>query len=191
MPEPLRALITGGPGSGCTTTAAWIAQHLGLAHFDSDRYFHKPTDPPYQEQYSPEERRELITRDLGLDLKTHAATSSAWILSGSVASWGLTGLAPTHGILLDIGPAARITRLAQRERQRFGTRLDPGGDLHAEHHDFMKWAEAYELRSDRGRNLTTDHAFLISSCPHLLHLREDLPFPTACERVREFLESAG
>lgn len=180
---PIRALITGGPGSGCTTTAAWIAERLGLIHFDSDHYFHKPTDPPFQEQYSPEERRGLITREL------HTRSESPWILSGSVATWGLdlSGLGLTHGIILDVGCAERLKRLALRERARFGARLDPGGDLHAEHLDFMEWARGYETRTDHGRNFGTDRQFVVASCPEVLHIHENLSHEATCGRVLEFL----
>jgi adenylate kinase family enzyme len=176
-------LITGGPGSGCTSTAAWLAERLGLAHFDSDHYFHKPSDPPFQEQYSPEERRERIGRDLRAE--------QAWILSGSVATWGLEGLQPTHGIILDVGSAVRLQRLARRERERFGDRLEAGGDLHAEHAEFMQWAEGYEIRTDRGRNLKTDFGFLVGNTPRLLEICEELVFGETCELVCEFLANGA
>lgn len=175
----VRVLITGGPGSGCTSTAAWIAERLGLVHFDSDHYFHKPTDPPYQEQYSPEERRERLGGDL--------QAAPAWILSGSVATWGLPDLEATHGIILNVGSQVRLRRLVQRERERFGIRLDAGGDLQGEHEDFIRWAEGYESREERGRNLKTDLEFLRKTTPHLLQIREDLAFAKVYELVREFL----
>jgi adenylate kinase family enzyme len=179
----VRVLITGGPGSGCTSTASWIAARLGLVHLDSDHYFHKPTDPPYQEQYSPEERRERLGGDL--------QAAPAWILSGSVATWGLPDLQATHGIILDVGSKVRLRRLVQRERERFGVRLDGGGDLQAEHEEFMRWAESYESREGRGRNLKTDFEFLVANTSQLLEIRDDLPFGKTCELVREFLTKAG
>lgn len=175
----MRALVTGGPGSGCTSTAAWIAERLGLVHFDSDSYFHKPTEPPYQEQYSPEERRELIGRDL--------EAVPDWILSGSVATWGLADLQLSHGVILEVGSAVRLERLARRERERFGARIEVGGDLQGEHEDFMKWAADYESRSERGRNLKTDLEFLGGSSAKVLEIREDLAFDETCGLVCEFL----
>jgi adenylate kinase family enzyme len=179
--SPVRALVTGGPGSGCTSTAAWIAERLGLVHFDSDSYFHKATEPPYQEQYSPEERRELMGRDL--------EAVSDWILSGSVATWGLGDLQLSHGVMLDVGSAVRLKRLSRRERERFGARIEVGGDLRAEHEDFMKWAEGYESRSERGRNLKTDLEFLRGSSAKVLEIREDLDFDETCGLVCEFFRS--
>ena len=54
----MRVLISGGPGAGCTSTAKLIGAELGMQVFDSDTFFHKPTDPPFQEQYAPDERRQ-------------------------------------------------------------------------------------------------------------------------------------
>ena len=56
----VQLLITGGPGSGATTTAEALARRLGVACFDSDDFFHKPSDPPFVEQYSKDERNQRI-----------------------------------------------------------------------------------------------------------------------------------
>ncbi|MCB1210680.1 MAG: hypothetical protein KDK97_15220 [Verrucomicrobiales bacterium] len=175
----MRAIITGGPGAGCTSTAARVAAMLGVLHFDSDAYFHKPTDPPYQEPYSPEERRARIARDL--------QAQDSWILSGSVATWGLADLGLTHGVVLDVGGPVRLARLAQRERARFAGRIEVGGDMREEHESFMAWAEGYEARNDWGRNLPTDLAFVRAECPLVSVIREQLEFEETCEVVRRFL----
>lgn len=75
-------LITGGPGSGATTTGKAVSEAVGALWCDSDSFFHKPTDPPFQEQYSKEERSTLLHDSL--------SSSSSWILSGSISAWGIT-----------------------------------------------------------------------------------------------------
>src|SRR5690606_16819331 len=127
---------------------------------DSDSYFHKPTDPPFQDQYTPEERRNR----LGSALKAQ----SGWILSGSVATWGLDPFEPTHGVFLAIPKKVRLDRLATRQRNQFGPRIAPGGDMQEEHESFMEWAAGYEERTGAGRNSTTDRLFLETQCAHLL-----------------------
>ena len=152
----MRLLISGGPGSGCTSTAHAVGQRLGLPVFDSDSYFHKPTDPPFQEQYSPEERRTLLASDL--------SAQPNLILSGSVATWGLDALAPTHGVFLSVSKTTRLQRLLKRQRCQFGRRIDAGGDMAEEHEAFMLWSAGYEEGSGIGRNIQMDRAFLQSHC---------------------------
>jgi adenylate kinase family enzyme len=175
----MRILISGGPGSGCTSTAQTLGKRLGLPVLDSDSYFHKPTDPPFQEQYTPEERRVR----LGGDLKA----TPEWILSGSVATWGIAFLEQSHGVFLDTPKDVRLHRLMNRQRSQFGARIEPGGDMQEEHESFMEWAAGYEDRSGPGRNHATDRAFLETNCGHLLVLKEDQAMEEIVSRIISFL----
>ena len=157
-------LISGGPGAGCTSTAKLIGAEFDLPVFDSDTFFHKPTDPPFQEQYSPDERRELLLSELNV--------FSGWILSGSIATWGLDLLPVQFGVFLDTPRDERLRRLALRERERFGERIDAGGDLYTENKDFMEWASGYEARSGRGRNRGTDRDFIKQQCNHFIEIHQ-------------------
>ena len=112
----MRILISGGPGSGCTSTAKLIGAVLGLPVFDCYAYFHKPTDPPFQEQYPPDERRQLIAGDLD--------ATSDWILSGSIAIWHVDLPIVHFGVFLDTPKEERLRRLRLRECERFGSRID-------------------------------------------------------------------
>ena len=105
-------LISGGPGSGCTSTAKLLGDRLGIPVLDSDSFFHKPTNPPFQEQYSPVERRRLLSEAL--------AQSSDWILSGSIATWDVDLPTIHFGVCMDIPKKVRMRRLELRERDRFG-----------------------------------------------------------------------
>ena len=175
----IRLLISGGPGSGCTSTAKVVGERLGLAVFDSDAFFHKPTDPPFQEAYAPEERCAILGAALGAE--------TSWVLAGSVATWGLKSLAPTHGVFLEIPRDTRLRRLMERQRQQFGARIDPGGDMHGEHESFMEWAAGYEGRTEVGRNLRTDRAFLQGCGGRFLVLTEDEGMEKVATRIVEFL----
>jgi adenylate kinase family enzyme len=177
----MRLLIAGGPGSGCTSTALVIGRRLGLPVFDSDAYFHKPTEPPFQEQYTPEERRERLSSALGAQV--------SWILSGSVATWELEGLQSTHGVFLDVPKDARMGRLEKRQRAQFGSRIDPDGDMAQEHADFMTWAAGYEGRTERGRNRQTDRAFLETQCARFLAVTEDAAREEVVARIAAFTEA--
>ncbi len=175
----MRILISGGPGSGCTSTASAIGAALDLPVFDSDLFFHKPTDPPFQQQYSVDERRDL--------LKSALTGEETWILSGSIATWGLSDFTPTHGVFLGIPNGERLTRLEQRQRAKFGSRIDPAGDMTEEHSSFLEWAAGYESRVDAGRNLVTDRSFLESRCDRFMIINAVAPFQQLIDNVIEFL----
>lgn len=175
----MRILISGGPGSGCTSTAKLIGAELSLPVFDSDTYFHKPTDPPFQEQYSPAERRQLIVGDL--------RETSDWILSGSIASWDVDLPSILFGVFLDTPKEERLRRLELRERERFGSRIDVGGDLHRENKEFMEWASGYEDRSGIGRNRISDRSFLVRQCEYFLEISHPLSLDGIFSEIREFI----
>lgn len=158
----MRLLISGGPGSGCTSTAEKISEKMGIPLFDSDSFFHIPSDPPFKKQYSPEERRAMLGSALSRE--------SSWIVSGSVATWGLISFRPTHGVLLNVPALIRLSRLERRQRDRFGRRIDIGGDMHDEHEAFVGWAAAYEERHGIGRNLSTDREFILNHCDRFMSI---------------------
>lgn len=175
----IRLLISGGPGSGCTSTARALGERLGVPVVDSDAYFHKLTDPPFQEQYTLEERRALMRPVLDPE--------GSWILSGSVATWGLHALAPTHSVFLNTPQATRLQRLLDRQRAQFGVRIDPGGDMQEEHDAFLEWAAGYEEREGSGRNLATDRGFLTAQCARFLEVNDDEALDEIVSRLEKFV----
>ena len=110
----MRVLISGGPGSGCTSTAQLLGDKIGVQVLDSDSFFHKLTTPPYQEQYSPDERRLLLADAL--------AKSPDFILSGSIATWDIDLPTIHFGVCLDTPKEVRMRRLELRERERLARR---------------------------------------------------------------------
>lgn len=177
----MRLLISGGPGSGCTSTAEKIGHEMGVAIFDSDSFFHKPSNPPFQEQYSPEERRLMLGSAL--------TGNPSWIVSGSVATWGLSSFKPTHGVLLNVPKTVRLQRLVKRQRNQFGGRIDIGGDMHGEHEAFIEWAAAYEERVGIGRNLATDSEFLMNQCDSFMSIDQIADIHVIAGRIMNFLSN--
>lgn len=41
----------------------------------------------------------------------------------------------------------RIERIKIREKQKFGTRIMPGGDMYTQHIEFLEWARKYDTGS--------------------------------------------
>jgi adenylate kinase family enzyme len=141
-----RIHVFGASGSGTTTLGRALATRLGCPHFDADDYYWVSTDPPFRTKRPPEERMELLRKDL---------RPPAWVLSGSMVIWGdpLIHLF-TAAVFVYTSATVRFQRLLERERTRYGERIEPGGDMHRQHGEFMQWASSYDeprtdLRSKR------------------------------------------
>lgn len=137
--------ILGPSGSGTTTIAEKLSQKYGLAHFDADDYFWKPTDPPYQNLRSIAARRKLLKKDL--------AGESAWIISGSFCGWGDIFRADFELVIYLWSPInVRLDRLRKREQQRFGSAVLPGGRMYERHQKFLDSAARYDYDQTEVRN---------------------------------------
>ena len=176
----VQLLITGGPGSGATTTGTMISKVLEVPWLDSDDYFHKPTDPPFQQQYSKKERHQLLHEKIG--------SSDSWILSGSISAWEIPDIHFSHAVLLNIATSIRIQRLKLRELERFGNRIRDGGDMYDEHTGFLRWASCYETGELEGRSLPMERKFLESNCTDLLEIERELPLDVLTKSIMAFLD---
>lgn len=152
--NPVRVVVLGASGTGKSTLAEALATHLAIPHFDSDAYYHRPTDPPYREPRPPEERRALLERDL--------APHPSWTLSGGALAWTpRPALEPTLLVFLDLPMELRLERLLARERARFGDRLLPNGDMADDHREFMAWTRGYDDGSAEGTNTRPIHESIL------------------------------
>lgn len=138
--------VFGASGSGTTTLGAALAAELGVLHLDADDFYWRKTDPPYREKVPPEERVDAIL--------ARVEDHDRWVLSGSLCSWSarlvhLFDLA----VLVRLDPTERMRRLRAREYERYGERIDPGGNRHDEHLAFMAWAEKYDTEQAPLRTL--------------------------------------
>lgn len=129
--------IFGASGSGTSTLGKKICNELGYRFMDTDDYFWLPTNPKYIHKRPAGERLELMKNDID--------NSENVVISGSLAGWGdeLVALF-TLAIRLETETSIRIDRLKKREKEAFGSRIAPGGDMYQNHVDFMEWAEAYD-----------------------------------------------
>ncbi|WP_343717762.1 AAA family ATPase [Inquilinus sp.] len=175
---PRRIHITGASGSGTTTLGRALAAATGALHLDTDDVYWLPTDPPFQDKRPIPDRLAML--DEALD------RADRWVLTGSLISWG-DPLIPRFDLVvfLYIPPALRLARLRTREIERYGAAaLAPGGAMHATHHAFLDWAEAYDVGTRVGRNLEAHNAWLSRlPCP-VLRIEGDT---TVEERVRRVL----
>ena len=148
----MRIYVTGASCAGVTTLGRTLAPLLGLRHVDVDDFYWLPTNPPFTTKRPADQRVALIEQALGDD---------DWVLTGSLDGWGdalITGVDLI--VLVTTTTPVRLARLAQRERQRFGDRIAPGGDMHAIHVAFREWASRYDDPDFSGRNRARHDAWL-------------------------------
>lgn len=177
-----RINILGASGCGASTVGRALAETLTVPHFDSDDFYHEPTDPPFQRQRSPQDRHALIMAKL--------ADTSSWVLSGGVAGWvPYPRLDFTLMVFLWAPASIRIERLRRREQERFGERVLPGGDMHADHEAFIAWAWRYDEGDIEGKTLARHEAYLAAqSCP-VLELRGEMTTAEAIGRILAKLDN--
>ena len=130
--------IFGASGSGTTTLGKKICEELGYSLMDTDDYFWMPTDPKFTQKRPVDQRIELIKKDI--------AQSKNVVISGSLTDWGDI-LIPyfTLAIRIEMEQELRIKRLIQREKERYGSRIEPGGDMYRQHLTFVEWAKSYDI----------------------------------------------
>ena len=178
-----RINILGASGCGATTTGRAVAAALSAAHFDSDDYFHAPSDPPFQKPRPALERHAMIVRDLG--------ARPSWVLSGGVAGWTpYPALDFTLVVLLWTPTIERIARLRRREAERFGARIAPGGDMHEIHEAFVAWASRYDAGDVEGKTLARHEAYLAAQTCAVLDLREAMTVAERTETILHALDRA-
>lgn len=155
--------IFGASGSGTTTLGKKICEELGYVLMDTDDYFWMPTDPKFMVKRPIDERIKLMTRDI--------INNDNIVISGSLTDWGDT-LIPyfTLAIRIEMQQELRIQRLIQREENRFGSRIKPGGDMHQQHIDFLKWAKAYDTGGTNIRSKLKHDEWQKSLSCEILHL---------------------
>ncbi len=129
--------IYGASGSGTSTLGRKICDELGFTFMDTDDYFWLTK---YTVKRRKEERLALMKQDI--------SNAENVVISGSIAGWGdeLISLF-TLAIRLETNTDIRIERIKNREKEKFGERITPGGDMYESHMEFLKWAEAYDTGS--------------------------------------------
>lgn len=133
----MRLHIFGASGSGVTTTGQSLAKKLKLEYFDSDDYFWKKTNSPFEHRQKPTDRNAKIKFDL--------QESQNWILGGSIFQWG-DNIFPKFDlvIFLFLSPEIRIERLKKREFERFGNIINTDPKRRRQFEKFILWASDYD-----------------------------------------------
>jgi adenylate kinase family enzyme len=169
--KPCRVHIMGASGSGATTLGRALAQALAIPHHDSDDYYWRPTDPPYEIKRDAADRLRLMDEMF--------LPRVDWVLSGSVGGWGNPIISHFDLVVfLTTLTELRIQRLRAREAAHFGTdAVAPGGWRNAVCEEFVEWASRYDEGDREGRSLPRHEAWLATlPCP-VLRLDGSRPLP--------------
>ncbi len=129
--------IYGASGSGTSTLGKYICEKSGYFFMDTDDYFWEPTNPPYTVKRCLSSRMKLMREDI----QRHDHV----VISGSLVDWGDEFIPLfTLAIRVETDTDIRLQRLNRREREKFGSRIDFGGDMYENHLEFIKWAASYD-----------------------------------------------
>lgn len=157
---PCRLHIFGASGSGVTTLGRALATDWSVPCHDTDDYYWLPTEPAFQEKRGVPERVALMEKLF--------LSRSAWVLSGSLISWGAP-LVPYFEavVFVSLNAEIRLSRLKARESARYGKlAIEPGGSRHKAFQDFMAWNAKYEDPDFTGRSRASHEAWIANlSCP--------------------------
>ncbi|MGC9270277.1 hypothetical protein [Acidiphilium sp.] len=179
----LRIHVLGASGSGTTTLGAALAGALELSHIDSDDLYWVPTDPPFTTRRSAEDRARLLHQQL--------PASGHWVFSGSAVPWA-DEIAPLYRLIvfLQIEPAERLARLRRREAQRYGARIEPGGDMAGIYTNFLAWAASYDQGGLAHRSLLLHENWLANQRAPVLRLPSSRPVASLVDAVRHRLSAS-
>jgi adenylate kinase family enzyme len=168
--------IFGASGSGTTTLGEALSSKLGIQHFDTDNYFWRHTTPPFQLKTEVEERVALLSRDLH--------SYDKWILTGSLCGWGDVFIPEFDlAIFIYTPKELRMSRIVERERKRFGDKIDKDGSMHASHIEFIDWASRYDDGDLNIRSKALHEAWIKKLRSRVLRLEGDMTIDQRVDAV--------
>jgi len=150
--------VVGASGAGTSTLGRALAARLGATHLDTDDFFWLPTDPPFEKVGERGDRQALLAAALD--------RAPAWVLSGSLCGWGDVVI-PRFALVVFVwlAPEVRLARLREREQQRYGAAIAPGGPRHAKYAAFMAWAARYDDSVDVTERSRVMHEAWLAALP--------------------------
>jgi adenylate kinase family enzyme len=179
--KPQRIHIFGASGSGTTTLGKALANTLSIAFFDADDYYWQKTEPPFTLKVPVEQRVHNLQSDL--------EKANNWVLSGSVVSWGDVFIPLfTLAIFITLPHDLRLERLRAREVERYGQRINVGGDMYEASQAFLDWASSYDTAGLEQRSLVTHQEWIQKlSCP-ILYIQSLQPLEAIIDEVMKLRE---
>lgn len=170
--------ILGASGVGTSTLGTALAEKLNYNYFDTDDYYWLPPKYSFTQARESTERQDLLMRDL--------KQYDNWILSGSLCGWGDIFI-PFFDVViyLWIPKEIRIKRLIEREKQRYGEDIEPGGKEYNKFLEFIEWASKYDEGDIDIRSKALHEDWLNSLNCSVIRLEGDL---SVQERINSVLK---
>jgi adenylate kinase family enzyme len=123
--------------SGTSTLGKLIAGKYKIPWYDTDDIFWVKTDPPFTTKREKNERINI--------LKNIFAKNNSLVLSGSAMGWGDFIKNNVDIVIYKyVEQGIRIKRLLEREKNRYGKRIELGNDMYEVHKEFIEWNKNYE-----------------------------------------------
>ena len=125
--------ICGLNGCGKSTLGRALAERLGFHFIDNEDLYFSRTGPnePYTNPRSREEAEKLLMKEV----QAHPN----FVFAAVKGNYG-DAILPMYNyvILLEVPREIRLQRVRDRAQQKFGSRIQPGGDLHNEEEAFFQ-----------------------------------------------------
>ncbi len=174
-----RIHIFGAAGSGSTTLANALVPY-GFSHIEVDEAMFEPSDPPFLKRRTEKETLDYLLKQLHQTQKA--------VISGAMVGFG-DGIKSTIDlfVFLHIPVQVRIERIKERERKRFGSRVEMGGDMYQMHMDFLAWVKAYESGDETVRSLAQHKKWLQDVSKPIIEITEVQPLDEIVERILPYL----
>jgi adenylate kinase family enzyme len=136
LDNKLGILVCGMNGAGKTTLARALARRLGYTHMDAEDYYFLPAEIPYTRERPRAERNALLLADMNAHPRfVFSAVTGGAFGDAVVRKFDIA-------VLIDAPRELRMARIEQREAERFGNRVLPGGDMPAQQARFHAFAAA-------------------------------------------------
>lgn len=160
-------LLLGLNGCGKTTVGHKVAARLGFLRMDAEDYYF-PTPGDYATSRTQDDVHRLMEKDI--------ACCSGFVLSCVRCNVTEEILRQIHlAVVLRTSPELRAQRIVQRELDRFGSRVLPGGDMYEAQQTFHAFAAA---RTEETVNSTLNRL----NCP-VMALDAALPVNMIAEQI--------
>ncbi len=174
--------IFGASGSGVSTLGRALALELQIPFYDADDYYWKQTDPPFVEANPIDERKQL--------LKNAVVDNNSWVVAGTLVSWGNSIQDEfDFAVYLSVPTEERLLRVKKRESERFGSRIEVGGDMHDAHLKFLDWAAQYDEGYMGGRSKPKHEAWIKTMTFPILRIDGAISVEDALSRVLDYVRN--
>ena len=166
-------VICGLNGCGKSALARILARELGYLRMDVEDYYFRDSDIPYTSGRTEEQVRDMMSSD--------ARRCPRFVLASVRADWGREiNEQYALAVVLSASGETRVRRIENRETEKFGARVLPGGDMYEQQRRFRA------LAAERTEDMVEESLSSLS-CP-ILRLNAENPLEENVQAVKNAYE---